>query len=252
MKRIMYLAIFALLFATSAACAAEDLIITTKPDAVGKEIVLDFVRGAHYTHPLKINRLITIKTTPQIAVWIEDTDGRYVDTLYVTKKAGTQGWRTSPDLPAKKIRRPESLPCWSHRRGVVYPDGLFMPTRENPVTDAITAASPGGDFYLKTTAPENPTKLVVLAEINNSADFNDAFPKDAPAGTPGYSGGAWGSGQPSIVWAATIDLSAGPGTYELTPVGHGSPDGADGSLTPDLSGLTTATDIVKKITVTVK
>jgi hypothetical protein len=252
MKRILLLFVFALLFSTSAACAAGDLIITTKPDAVGREIILDFTRGAHYTHPLKINWLITIKTTPQIAVWIEDTDGRYIDTLYVTKKSGTQAWRSSPDLPAKKIRRPESLPCWSHRRGVVYPDGLFMPTRENPVIDAITAASPGGDFRLKTKAPEVPTKLVILAEVNNSADFNDAYPKDALPGTPGYSGGEWGSGQPSIVWAATVDLTKGAATYELVPVGHGSPDGSDGGIVPDLLSLTTATDIIRKITVTVE
>ncbi|MBN2224877.1 MAG: hypothetical protein JW765_09410 [Deltaproteobacteria bacterium] len=250
MNRIIYLSVFALLIFGVAACAADDIVITTRADAVGHEITLSFEKGEHYTHPLKINRLITIKTTPQVAVWIEDLDGNYIETLYVTKKSGTQGWRSSPDLPAGSIRRPESLPCWSHKRGVVYPDGLFMPTRDNPVTDAVTAASPAGDFHLKTKAPQGLRKFVVLAEVNNSADFNDAYPAEAPPGTPGYSGGRWGSGQPSIVYSATVDLSSGSVTGELKLGGHGSPDGTDGGINPDLSGLTTAKDIVKRITVT--
>jgi len=252
MKRIVYLSLVCLLFFAQVACAKDDIVIVTKPDEVGKEITVRFEAGEDYTHPLKINRLITVNTTPQIAVWIEDTDGRYIDTLYVTRRAGTQTWRTSPDLPAKKIRRPESLPCWSHRRGVVYPDGLFMPTRDNPVIDAITAASPAGDFRLMTKAPRDVTSFVVLVEVNNSADFNGAYPVDALPGTPGYSGGAWGSGQPSGIFAATVDLTAAPGTWELAPVGHGSPDGTDGTIDPDVTGLTTARDIVRRITVSIE
>jgi hypothetical protein len=249
MNKTIYLSLLILLSFAAAACARDDLVITTKADTVGREITLSCEKGEHYIHPLKINPLITIKTTPQIAVWVEDIDGRYIDTLYVTKKAGTQGWRSSPDLPAEKIRRPESLPCWSHRRAVVYPDGLFMPTRDNPLTDAVTAASPAGDFHLRTKTPQDLTKLVVLVEVNNSADFNDAYAKAALPGTPGYSGGEWGSGQLSVIYAATVDLSAPPGTCELKPIGHGSPDGSDGSINPDMGSLTTAKDIIRRITV---
>ncbi len=66
------------------------------------------------------------------------------------KRPAPRAWMMS-----KKIRRPESLPYWSHRRGVVYPDGLYMPTRENPLTDAVTAASPEGNFRLGTKAPQD-------------------------------------------------------------------------------------------------
>jgi hypothetical protein len=249
MNRIICLSVFTLLLFGVAACAADGGVIVTKSDASGRDITLAFEKGEHYTHPLKINRIITVNTTPQIAVWIEDLDGRFLETLYVTRRAGTQSWRTSPDLPAKKIRRPESLPCWSHRRAIVYPDGLFMPTRENPVVDAVTAASPKGDFHLETKAPGDMTEFVILAEVNSSADFNGVFPIDAVPGSPGYSGGPWGSGQPSMVYAATVDLSSPAASWELIPVGHGSPDGTDGAVDPDLSGLTTATDIIKRITV---
>ncbi len=89
---------------------------------------------------------------------------------------------------------------------------------------------------------------MVLAEVNNPGDYNEAYPKTRRRGSPNYSRGGV-SGQPSIVYAATVDLSSGPGTVELVPVGHGSPGGSDGGLYPDLSGLTTAKDIIRRITV---
>jgi hypothetical protein len=249
MKKIALLAIMVLLLCSASACAkdTEDTItITTRAETTGTDITLAFEKGEHYAQPTKVFGLIPMDLTPQIAVWIEDTDGHYVDTLFVTEKAGTQGWMIS-----KKIRRPESLPCWSHRRGVIYPDGLYMPTRENPLTDAVTAASPAGDFRLATKAPQALTKFVVLAEINNPGDYNEAYAKTPDEGSPNYSRGGV-SGQPSIVYAATVDLSSGPATIELIPVGHGSPGGTDGSINPDLSGLTTAKDIIKSITISIK
>ncbi|MDD7579716.1 MAG: DUF2271 domain-containing protein [Treponema sp.] len=45
------------------------------------------------------------KRAPQIAVWVEDSDGTYIDTLFVTKKASGNKWIGSP-----KDGRPESLP----------------------------------------------------------------------------------------------------------------------------------------------
>ena len=122
-----------------------------------------------------------------------------------------------------------------------------MPTRDNPLTDAVTAASPKGDFHLTTKTPQDLLKFVVLAEINNSTDFNDAYPKNATRGTPNYTGGSWGQ-RPALgsLCAATVDLTSGPGTWELAPVGHGSPDGTDAVASyPDLTGLTTAKDIVR-------
>jgi len=135
---------------------------------------------------------------------------------------------------------------------VKYADGYYMPTKDKPLPDAITAASPAGDFRLLTRVADKIGRFIIKAEVNNSADFNEAFPENAARGFPNYSGGSMGSGQPSVVWAATVDLASGPGTWELTPVGHGSPDGSDGNINPDLSVITTAKDIVRRITVSVE
>jgi len=250
MKKIALLFILSMLLCSVSACAEGDMIVTTRAETTGTDITFTFEKGENFVHILKLMNVIPIKLPPQIAVWIEDTDGNYIETLYVTEKGGTQGWRGQPGgPPAETIRRPESLPCWSHRRNVVYADGLFMPTLDNPLVDTVTAATPMGDFQLDTKVPEGHTIFVVLVEVNSPGDYNEAYPEGVSPDSPGYSGA---SGQPSIIFAATIDLSSGPKTWELLPVGHGSPYGTDGGITPDLSDLTTAKDIISGMTATIE
>ncbi len=101
------------------------------------ELSLEAGPGWLHKHPLFLG--ISMHTPPQVAIWVEDTGGNYVGTLFVTKKTATQGWLASvgEGLSPSEIRRPEALPAWSHRRGVVYPDGLYMPTAAMPVADAV-------------------------------------------------------------------------------------------------------------------
>jgi len=135
---------------------------------------------------------------------------------------------------------------------VIYPDGLYLPTIEDPLPDAVTGATPEDDFILETKAPSSLRRFVVMAEFNLPCDFNDVYPEDNTPGEPGYTGGKWGSGQPALVYVATVDLDSGIYTYEMTPIGISSPDGSDGELNEDLSTLTTAPDILGGITVTIE
>ena len=36
-----------------------------------------------------------IRTPPQFAVWIENEDGTLLETVYVTKKTATEGWKAN-------------------------------------------------------------------------------------------------------------------------------------------------------------
>lgn len=67
---------------------------------------------------------------------------------------------------------------------------------------------------------------------------------------PGWSGGEWGSGQPSLVYRAVLDSKAAAVPVELGLAGHGSPDGSDGEIHTDLAGTTTARSIVSSVTLT--
>lgn len=203
--------------------------------------------GENWLHDFPLALGIQKKNAPQIAVWIEDPQGNYVSTVYVTHKIATQDWTASGGN-----RRKESLPVWCHARGVVYEDGLYLPTKKQPLTDAVSGATPRENFSVKVSPHGNLQRFTLKVEINHSTDFNDFYPKSAQQGEPGYSGGKGGSGQPALVYAAPIDLSSPQSQYTATLIGHSSPDGSDGRLSTELKGLSSALNIVKQITVRIQ
>jgi len=77
-------------------------------------------------------RMIEVSFNPtdhlQIAVWIEDPSGNYVDTAYVTRSTGSLGLGNRPGNALFKSayrwpygRREMVLPVWAHTRGHQYP-----------------------------------------------------------------------------------------------------------------------------------
>lgn len=205
--------------------------------------------GENWLHDFPLFLGIKTKNAPQIAIWLEDPRGKYLSTIYVSHKAATQSWSF-----AGKNRRKESLPCWAHSRGVKYEDGLYLPTKAHPLTDAISGATPNKSFDVKLDPVSSSplSKFVVKIEINHSIDFNDFYPKTARKGDANYSGGKMGSGQPAVVYAATIDLDSEQTLWEAQIIGHSSPDGSDGKIDTDLSTLTSALNIIKKITLSLE
>lgn len=194
--------------------------------------------GEAWHHTFYAMGFIPIENEPQMAIWLEDTCGNFLSTVYVTERSATQGWRM-----AGGARRPEALPRWSHRRGIAAPDGLYMPTADAP--EAATGATPRGSFTASFATGQSPA--IVYAEINHSADFNQYYTAEALPGTPSYSGGKEGSGQPAIVYSAPI---LGEDSSEITvlkPIGHSSPCGSDGLLRTSLDSITSALDIVSRI-----
>lgn len=88
------------------------------------EIVVE--RGDAWLHDFPLFLGIKRKNPPQIAVWIEDAQGRYLSTVYASSKIATQSW-----LAAGGNRRREALPHWCHSRGVQYADGLSCRRKAN-------------------------------------------------------------------------------------------------------------------------
>ncbi|HSG90291.1 MAG TPA: hypothetical protein VLA56_13845 [Pseudomonadales bacterium] len=208
--------------------------------------------GAHYeSDPQPLFLGLTYTSVPQMAFWIEAMDGTFVDTLYVTRKLSAAGFLATNPFDDTVIRRPEALPVWSHRRGVRYGDGLAIPLPGDGDLDGVTAPTPLGHYDLLSAAPARLRRFRVLMEVNRSYDFNAywhprRFPDD-----PVYSGSG-ASGQPSLVYAADIDLDAGDRHALLRPIGRGHHSGRDGSLTADLSGMDSALELVGPVLVEVK
>ncbi len=203
--------------------------------------------GTEWLHDFPLFMGIKKKNPPQIAIWAEDSIGNYLSTLYVSHKIATQGWSV-----AGGNRRKESLPHWCYKRGVQYEDGLYLPTKKQPLTDALSGATPTGSFDVKIQPLENLSQFVIKAEFNHSTDFNDYYSKTATEGEDNYSGGKMGSGQPAVVYEVYIDLTSGQKEFTGRLAGHSSPDGTNGELSTDTSRLTTALHIVKQIKITLQ
>lgn len=201
-------------------------------------------QGDAWLHDFPLFLGINKKNPPQIAIWLEDVNGNYLSTIYASHKIATQSWQSSGGN-----RRKEALPHWCYSRGVQYPDGLYLPTKKQPLTDGVTGATPHGGFAIKVSPAKGFKQFVVKVEVNHSTDFNEHYPKSAKENEPNYSGGKEGSGQPAVVYAATVDLTSGKGEFETVLIGHSSPDGSDGNIDADVSSLTSAFNIVKSITI---
>lgn len=226
------------------------LLCSCGEDLVGYEagslrIVVE--QGGEWLHDFPLFMGLKKKNPPQVAVWVEDAQGNYLATIYASHKIATQSWQA-----AGGNRRKEALPHWCHCRGVRYADGLLLPTRKQPLADGISGATPRGSFDLKMCPAAGLTRFVVKVEVNHSTDFDETYPAAAKEGEPGYSGGRHGSGQPALVYAAEVDLASGQRVFEVLLLGHSSPDGSSGAVDSELSGLTTALGIVRRITVEVR
>lgn len=213
----------------AASCAAAGL------TAGSGSLRIDLVPGPAWLH----NFSLFTKNPPQFSLWIEKESGEYVETLYATRKIATQGWIFNGGN-----RRKEALPVWCHARGIVYPDGLYLPTKERPLTDALSGATPKAEFSLRFDPPPGLERFYVYLELNHSTDFNAAYPADAAAGTSAYSGGKEGSGQPALVYRVLVDTAASNVGSDPERVGHSSSDGSDGAVYPDVAGIDSALGIL--------
>ncbi len=210
--------------------------------AAEPSIAVSLVPGPTYSHKVAFG-LISMNLTPQIAIWVETEDGRFVDTIYVTHRAAAADWRA-----AGGARRPESLPLWSHARGLRAADGLYMPEKSKPLPDAVSGATPKAAFAKEWKVPASlaPGKYRILAELNESFDWNEAYPAKLPKSDPRYTEA---NGQPSIIWAGTIEIGGAEAKANLAPIGTGDLRGESGELHQGIEGLTSAKDIAASLSV---
>jgi len=203
----------------------------------GTPITIQLEKGKEYNHPL-------------FAIWLADDAGKYIQTLYVSESIGKgvfkHATRTNGKWMEGEIQRPAALPYWAHQRNVLNEFGTYNPTKNHTVVDGYTGATPLSSFILHTkTGRPLKGKYKIMLELNQCWDWNeywtnDKYPTDIEYKT---------SSQPALVYSVDIDTNNPRTFYIMKPVGHSHYSGADGSLTTDLSTITTALKIAKKITV---
>jgi len=183
-------------------------------------LTLELVPGAHFKNTGWF-LVFPFTKGPQMAAWIEDDQGTYVATIFVTKKAEI---------------RPESLPVWSHRPG--------RPTAIDAVSAATTVES------VDKTGPSvdvTAGKYKVFLEVNLSYDWNRVWAQNLPVTDVHYNGV---NGQPSLVYGAQISVGQGASVTAMAPWGIGSATGLDGAMNPSV-GMDTALQILDSAKVSV-
>lgn len=240
--------VFILIIIIFSACTFQQKIestvenIITRPEQINSQFEFNLTPGKYHNHP-------------SFAVWVEDLEGNYIETLYVTKyyasgifargEAAQGKWKNEPG----NVRRPATLPYWSHKRNIKAPDGLYAPSIETAVPDALTGATPKAGFNLKTGSKVTGEKMFrILFEVNQAWDSNDFWTNDKYPDNFDYKT----SLQPALVYAVTVSPGNAGKTLYLNPIGHSHPWGENGELFTDLTTITTAREIFGKIAVIVQ
>jgi hypothetical protein len=217
----------------------DGAILTTNANLQGNRLTIRFTRGSDFGHVKQIG-FLKLVLTPQIAVWAEDTQGHYLQTLYVTRKFAKQDWGIMPHSKDSCFRT-SSLPYWLNK---YVHAGNAAPTTNKPLPDAVTAATPTGSFDINTTLNPTAPPVMICAEINTSFDYNGTFGPHRKASQI--------NGQPAVVYKARVGEN--PRLYPAVSMklaGHSGETGADSLLYKDVSGLTTAQNIFSCINVLV-
>jgi hypothetical protein len=224
-------------------------LIDLATDENSPKLKMFFKAGKEYhSAPQSLFLNLTYTSVPQIVVWMETLEGKYIDTLYITGKTSNSSYR-SKDLAVDVVRRPEALPYWSHKRGIKANDGLYTPEGKSSDLDGIAAATPKVDYQVAMSAPQMG-RYKLMVEVNRTYDFNEFYSKTRFPDDAIYSGSG-SSGQPSLIYEAIMD-SQKPGQYILNLIGHGHHSGKDGSLYTDLHNITSAKQILEFIVASVE
>jgi hypothetical protein len=102
------------------------------PLAVSLVATMAVPRAAAADEPVLVEFHFTPVSDAQIAIWLEDQEGNYVQDVLVTQAVGKYGignrpgiWNFLSSWRAPYGPRPSVLPVWAHRRGKTYPKIIF-------------------------------------------------------------------------------------------------------------------------------
>jgi hypothetical protein len=172
---------------------------------------------------------------PQLAIWLVNEAEGSIRTVRVTHRTAAGDW-------AGKVECSVALPYWvsfyNRQTGTHGP-----PTWDHPAVDAVTCATPRAELAADVHVPRG-SKWTYFIEVNVSGDFNAAFPRMSDAGETDR----YGNGQPSLVYRGRIDAVDGAVDHPQL-IGHTHQHLPLDEIDEDLTGITTAKDLLREITV---
>jgi hypothetical protein len=131
-------------------------------------ITMVAVLGLAWPRGAEACRVLEIDFTPseglQIVVWLENAEGHFLDTLFMTEATGRYGLGNRPGIMEFNSeflwpygRRETVFPVWAHRRGVTYPRLVFQDGYDRDLSHAFTKSS-AESFYCRPFRSDEPVR----------------------------------------------------------------------------------------------
>jgi len=200
-------------------------------DSFARSIIIDVAAGDQWSSRMKAGPFI-FNILPQMVVWLENEEGEYLDTLYITG-ADFKKIRHAAKNKDGAVFYSECLPYWASRATGA---GHRLPSKQNPYPDTLTSATPMADFTLHTSMPESTIPVIIFVELNKSNDSNPEYTEE---------NNHW-AGQPSLIYSAKLKSSKAV-TLRMTLAGHGGKIDAVPAVYSELSGFDTALNLIESI-----
>jgi hypothetical protein len=147
--------------------------------------------------PAQACRILEYRFTPtkglQIVVWLEDKDGHFVDTLFITEATGLHGLGNRPGIMDFNSewhwpygRRESLFPVWAHHRGVTYPKIVFQDGQDLDLSHEFKRSSTESYFCRPLRSDEPARQRSIDANSCATTAFTDKGQFEAPlhAGAP--------------------------------------------------------------------
>jgi hypothetical protein len=203
--------------------------------ADSNQVVLEF--------SLDVNRTVYQKTNfgepPQLAIWIESADSQVIKTVWVSRRAAKNDWKG-------KVECPVALPYWESKIAKETGATTLQKRRETQF-EAVSGATPKAGRFAASIMVPPQSSWNYFIEVNVSADYNQAFPYWSKEGLPD----SQANGQPSLVYSGRM-VADGSSNDIPRLIGRTEQRHATNSLFDDLSGITSANQLIENITVASK
>jgi hypothetical protein len=129
-------------------------------------------------------RVLDVQFTPssrlQIVVWLEDSHGNFVQTLFITRSTGIYGLGNRPGIMEFNSeflwpygRRESLFPIWAHRRGATYPKIVFQDQQDRDLSHSFPLSSPEPFYCRPLMKGENALKNSIDANSCATTAYTD-------------------------------------------------------------------------------
>lgn len=215
----------------------EKTVITLERNEKDNPMLISLTKGSQWSHKFTPGPFV-IYIYPQVVFWIENNEGKLMETLYITGANGKYlKHATKRKLDDEFFQL--CFPIWADK---VIKANNKLPTAEEPYPDAITSATPQSSFDLDIKLGEIPDTFTIYAEINKSRDYNELYTEEKSD---------W-IGQPSLVYAVEINEIVKEQKYYLKPIVRSGIASDIPGFHEDFEGIDTALELVSEISVVFK